>query len=96
MILNSWLLLIVQCLFLNIDSDSGGKYEDTGNLDDKKLKEAFERWKTKPYALTVPLRIVALRGSIPPSWVKVCGISCTSISFFVIKKGKILHLCLYG
>ena len=72
--LSSWLLLIVQCIFLNIDSDGVGKSEDTENLEDKELKEAFKRWKSKPYALTVPLRIVTLRGSLPPSWVKVCSI----------------------
>ncbi|KAJ9707630.1 hypothetical protein PVL29_002595 [Vitis rotundifolia] len=52
------------------DSDGVGKSEDTENLEDKELKEAFKRWKSKPYALTVPLRIVTLRGSLPPSWVK--------------------------
>ncbi|XP_048131759.1 uncharacterized protein LOC115728990 isoform X2 [Rhodamnia argentea] len=38
--------------------------------EDKELEEAFERWKSKSYALTVPLRVVALRGSVPPPWVK--------------------------
>ncbi|KAM6587133.1 hypothetical protein CsatA_009738 [Cannabis sativa] len=40
------------------------------NLDDKKLEEAFKTWKSKTYALTVPLKISALRGSVPPSWIK--------------------------
>ncbi|PIA43192.1 hypothetical protein AQUCO_02000556v1 [Aquilegia coerulea] len=40
------------------------------NIEDIELKAAFENWKSKSFALTVPLRIVALRGSIPPSWIK--------------------------
>ncbi|KAL7001801.1 hypothetical protein U1Q18_002950, partial [Sarracenia purpurea var. burkii] len=40
------------------------------NLDDEELKAAFEKWKYRTYALTVPLRVIALRGSLPPSWVK--------------------------
>ncbi|KAE9460310.1 hypothetical protein C3L33_07783, partial [Rhododendron williamsianum] len=40
------------------------------NLEDKDLKATFEKRKSRTYALTVPLRIVALRGSIPPSWVQ--------------------------
>ncbi|XP_077244726.1 putrescine-binding periplasmic protein-like protein isoform X2 [Tasmannia lanceolata] len=55
--------------FHPVDPKSGhqivGKFENT---EDKELKVAFEAWKSKTYALTVPLRIVALRGSIPPSW----------------------------
>ncbi|KAB5564325.1 hypothetical protein DKX38_004379 [Salix brachista] len=39
--------------------------------EDKELKGAeFENWKLKTFALSVPLRIVALRGSVPPSWIK--------------------------
>ncbi|XP_031502125.1 uncharacterized protein LOC116265567 isoform X2 [Nymphaea colorata] len=34
------------------------------------MKSAFENWCSKTYALTVPLRVIALRGSIPPAWVK--------------------------
>ncbi|KAK4787992.1 hypothetical protein SAY86_019311 [Trapa natans] len=48
--------------------------EKRGNVDgegeDMELKEAFEKWKSKSFSLTVPLRVVALRGSVPPSWVK--------------------------
>ncbi|XP_058222532.1 uncharacterized protein LOC131332364 isoform X2 [Rhododendron vialii] len=40
------------------------------NLEDKDLKATFEKRKSRTYALTVPLRIVAIRGSIPPSWVQ--------------------------
>lgn len=39
---------------------------------DAEQREAFEKWKSKTYALTVPLRIVALQGSVPPAWIKVC------------------------
>lgn len=38
--------------------------------DQSELKAAFNAWKSKTYALTVPLKIVALRGSLPPSWIK--------------------------
>ncbi|KAG0571130.1 hypothetical protein KC19_6G213100 [Ceratodon purpureus] len=41
-----------------------------GDTEDEDLKKAFEEWKSKPYALTVPLRIVGLRGSVPPAWLK--------------------------
>ncbi|XAR57637.1 hypothetical protein NMG60_11025851 [Bertholletia excelsa] len=51
----------------NHDIENSGTVE---NIEDKELKAAFEKWKSKTYALTVPLRIVALRGSIPPSWIK--------------------------
>lgn len=37
----------------------------------EELEHDFEVWKTKKFALTVPLRVVALRGSFPPSWIKV-------------------------
>ncbi|KAL5796866.1 hypothetical protein ACOSQ2_001686 [Xanthoceras sorbifolium] len=47
------------------DEDSNIK-----TTEDEELKAAFENWKTKTYALTVPLRIVSLQGSIPQSWVK--------------------------
>lgn len=38
------------------------------NIDNEDLKAEFEKWKSRTYALTVPLRIVALHGSVPPSW----------------------------
>ncbi|EEF42498.1 transporter, putative [Ricinus communis] len=41
--------------------------DDCNDVDDD---DAFENWKSKTFALSVPLRIVALRGSIPPSWIK--------------------------
>lgn len=40
-------------------------------VEDEEFRAALESWKSKTYALTVPLRIVALRGSMPPSWIKV-------------------------
>jgi hypothetical protein len=48
-----------------------------GDTEDEDLKKAFEEWKSKPYGLTVPLRIVGLRGSVPPAWLKV-------YSFFLV------------
>ncbi|KAJ4759006.1 Spermidine/putrescine-binding periplasmic protein [Rhynchospora pubera] len=42
----------------------------TEEIEDEELKTAFEKWKSKSYALTVPLTIVALQGSIPPAWIK--------------------------
>ncbi|KAK1417828.1 hypothetical protein QVD17_26962 [Tagetes erecta] len=44
--------------------------EDVGGYDSEELKAAFESYKSKTYALTVPLRIVALRNSVPPLWIK--------------------------
>lgn len=55
---------------LNIDT------ADDGEDENEELKAAFESYKSKTYALTVPLRIVALRNSVPPLWIKV--ISCFS------------------
>lgn len=40
-------------------------------FENEEFKTAFENFKAKTYALTVPLRIVALRGSMPSSWIKV-------------------------
>ncbi|KAK4401065.1 Spermidine/putrescine-binding periplasmic protein 1 [Sesamum angolense] len=48
-----------------------GEFENLENIEDEDMKVAFERWKSKTYALTVPLRIVALEGSVPPVWVRV-------------------------
>lgn len=38
--------------------------------DDEEWEAALQQWKSKTYALSVPLRVVALRGSFPPTWVK--------------------------
>ncbi|XP_050385614.1 uncharacterized protein LOC126802107 isoform X2 [Argentina anserina] len=37
---------------------------------DGNLGAEFAAWKSKTYALTVPLTVAALRGSVPPSWIK--------------------------
>ncbi|KAL3619085.1 hypothetical protein CASFOL_036655 [Castilleja foliolosa] len=47
--------------------DDVGKFED---FEDEDMKLAFERWKSKSYALTVPLRVVALESSVPPVWIR--------------------------
>jgi hypothetical protein len=39
--------------------------------DDEEWEAALQQWKSKTYALSVPLRVVALRGSFPPTWIKV-------------------------
>lgn len=52
------------------DNHDGGKQDDKETVVDKELEQAFNTWKSKSFALTVPLKIVALRGSIPPSWIK--------------------------
>jgi maltose-binding protein MalE len=38
--------------------------------DDEEWKVALQQWKSKTYSLSVPLRVVALRGSFPPAWIK--------------------------
>ncbi|OVA18404.1 Bacterial periplasmic spermidine/putrescine-binding protein [Macleaya cordata] len=47
-----------------------GKPDTVENVEDEELKGMLESWKSKTFALTVPLRVVALRGSIPPTWIK--------------------------
>ncbi|KAG8100888.1 hypothetical protein GUJ93_ZPchr0169g29005 [Zizania palustris] len=47
-----------------------GAVEAAADEDDEEWKVALQQWKSKSYALSVPLRIVALRGSFPPSWIK--------------------------
>lgn len=46
------------------------KSEEIENAEDEEMKAEFERWKSKTYALTVPLGIVALCNSFPPAWFK--------------------------
>ncbi|MBA0646391.1 hypothetical protein Goklo_014362 [Gossypium klotzschianum] len=53
--------------FQKVDSSSAATLQEE---DDEKSDAAFEIWKSKSYALTVPLSMVALQGSIPPSWSK--------------------------
>ncbi|KAL6843772.1 hypothetical protein ACP4OV_026343 [Aristida adscensionis] len=38
--------------------------------EDEEWEAELQKWKAKTYALSVPLRVVALRGSFPPSWIK--------------------------
>ena len=54
------------------DDHDGSKHDNKENVVDKDLEAAFNTWKSKTFALTVPLKVVALRGSVPPSWIKVC------------------------
>ncbi|KAL3675307.1 hypothetical protein R1sor_025255 [Riccia sorocarpa] len=37
---------------------------------DEEVEREYEDWVATPYAITVPLRLVGLRGSVPPSWLK--------------------------
>ncbi|KAL2635634.1 hypothetical protein R1flu_007113 [Riccia fluitans] len=37
---------------------------------DEEAGREYEEWKDTPYAITVPLRLVGLRGSVPPVWLK--------------------------
>ncbi|KAG2320582.1 hypothetical protein Bca4012_056380 [Brassica carinata] len=48
-----------------IDSETG-VVED----EERRLESEFEAYKAKVYSLTVPLKLAALRGSVPPSWIK--------------------------
>lgn len=48
----------------------GGISEKLEFPENEELTKEFEKWRAKPYALTVPLRIAALRGSVPPAWIK--------------------------
>ncbi|XP_057415774.1 uncharacterized protein LOC130710498 isoform X2 [Lotus japonicus] len=52
------------------DDQGGSEHNDKENVVDKELEEAFNTWKSKTYSLTVPLKVIALRGSMPPSWIK--------------------------
>ncbi|KAL1288686.1 hypothetical protein HN51_057176 [Arachis hypogaea] len=49
------------------DDGDEGKHDNEENVE---LEAAFNTWKSKTFALTVPLKVVALRGSLPPSWIK--------------------------
>ncbi|XP_074283174.1 uncharacterized protein LOC141607718 [Silene latifolia] len=44
--------------------------ENEKTVEDEQLHQEFETWKSKTYALTVPLRVVAVQGSVPPAWIK--------------------------
>ncbi|KAK7263026.1 hypothetical protein RJT34_30610 [Clitoria ternatea] len=54
-----------------VEGDHDGRLHDNKEtVGDNELEEAFNTWKSKIFALTVPLKVVALRSSIPPSWIK--------------------------
>ncbi|KAF3795089.1 hypothetical protein EJ110_NYTH05967 [Nymphaea thermarum] len=54
-----------------LDGDTVESHSDDVEITDEEMKSAFENWCSKTYALTVPLRVIALRGSMPPAWVKI-------------------------
>lgn len=45
--------------------------EEVAEEGDEEWEAALQKWKGKTYSLSVPLRVVALRGSYPATWVKV-------------------------
>lgn len=45
--------------------------EEVAEEGDEEWEAALQKWKGKTYSLSVPLRVVALRGSYPAAWVKV-------------------------
>ncbi|XP_022134409.1 uncharacterized protein LOC111006660 isoform X3 [Momordica charantia] len=53
----------------NLEEEKVVPSEDE-KLEMKKMDEEFEEWKSKKFSLTVPLSVVALRDSVPPSWIK--------------------------
>jgi len=55
-----------------VTAETGAARGLSEDPEDEDLDKAYEEWRSKPYALTVPLRIVGLRGSVPPIWLKVC------------------------
>ncbi|CDP19294.1 unnamed protein product [Coffea canephora] len=55
-----------RCLVSNLGDVK--KSENLEEAEADELKAAFERWKSKTYALSVPLRVVALRNSLPSIW----------------------------
>lgn len=69
-------LFIFYCLFylwaLDYIGTGVGNSENVEDIDDEEIQAAFEKWKSKTYALTVPLRVVSLSNSFPPVWLKVC------------------------
>lgn len=56
---------------LDVDVITGAALAAEIEGDDEEARREFEVWKATPYALTVPLRLVGLRGSVPPVWLKV-------------------------
>ncbi|XP_073055469.1 uncharacterized protein [Primulina eburnea] len=52
------------------DGNNVEKFANVESFEDERVKAAFDLWKSKTYALTVPLKIVALEGSLPPIWIR--------------------------
>uniref|UniRef100_A0A0A9DU70 Uncharacterized protein n=1 Tax=Arundo donax TaxID=35708 RepID=A0A0A9DU70_ARUDO len=52
--------------------------KEAAEEEDKEWEAALQKRKARTYALSVPLRVVALRCSFPPSWVKVWSFSSTA------------------
>ncbi|CAH9097031.1 unnamed protein product [Cuscuta epithymum] len=65
------------------ENGEGKRTMDVVDFDDEELQAAFEKWKDKTYALTVPLRIISLRNSFPPVWIKD----------FLSSQGRRVKLC---
>lgn len=72
------LTLVSLCNNIRLLSIGEGKGESDNvlNNEDEETKAAFEKLKSRTYALTVPLRIIALRNSVPPLWIKVSAFTC--------------------
>lgn len=72
------LTLVSLCNNIHLLSIGEGKGESDNvlNNEDEEMKAAFEKLKSRTYALTVPLRIIALRNSVPPLWIKVSAFTC--------------------
>eukprot|EP00897_Mesotaenium_endlicherianum_P006262 jgi/Mesen1/5664/ME000287S04923 len=51
------------------EARGGGEGEEGGEMTEEERKE-LEEWLAKPYLCSVPLRVHALRGSVPPLWIK--------------------------
>ncbi|GJP41209.1 hypothetical protein CLOM_g883 [Closterium sp. NIES-68] len=53
------------------EEETGEEEEERGNAEeDARMARAYSRWLEKPASLSVPLRVVALRGTVPSMWRK--------------------------
>lgn len=59
-------LSLISCAGVALGAEDKDEFAEEANADDE-----FEDLGAKPYSITVPLRIVGLRGSVPPAWLKV-------------------------
>lgn len=69
--------------YLNTENGDVEKSKNVDIFEDEEMRAAFESWKSKTYSLTVPLRIIALRSSVPPLWIKVSTVACFAFSYMV-------------